>query len=276
MRRWMTRLAVAACIAATVTLATVSAGAQHTNARVADSGVLIPATPGEVLPLSGATIKSYNWSGYAVRSSRHKISAVTGTFVVPHAGHSGQLAATWAGIGGFKTSDLIQAGTSEDAASGPLYGKKYFAWYELLPHAETQLQGCKGDTKCKVSPGDHVTVRIKATSATKWDISVTNHGHWSWSKTVKYNSSRSSAEWILEAPTIVLLGQSKLSKVGTVHFGPTSKYTTGGSRRSIAKGNPIKIVLSPKGGAGSATPSALARGGQSFNDCAYKSSCPRP
>jgi hypothetical protein len=253
-----------------------SAGAGQQGTRDVASGLLIPSTPGEVLPFSGGSIKSFNWSGYAVRSKKHKISGVIGTFVVPHAGNSGQLAATWAGIGGFKTSDLIQAGTSEDATSGPLFGPKYFAWYELLPHPETQLQGCKGDAHCKVAPGDHISIKIKAKGGTTWKISVTNHGKWSWSKTVHYNSSRSSAEWILEAPTIVLLGQSKLSHVGTVHFGPTSKFTTGSGNHTIAHGNPIKIVLSPKGGAGSATPSALAKNGQSFNDCAYKSSCPRP
>lgn len=276
MRRWITLLAVVALSAATLPLLASASGARSPRTRAAASGVLIPSSPSEVLPFAGGTIKSYNWSGYAVRSKKHKISGVTGTFVVPHAGNSGQLAATWAGIGGFKTSDLIQAGTSEDAASGPLFGPKYFAWYELLPQSETQLQGCNGDNNCKVRPGDHMTIRIKSKGATKWSISVTNHGKWSWSKTVSYNSSRSSAEWILEAPSIAFLGQSKLSHVGTVHFGPTSKYSTGSGRHTIAQGNPIKIDLSPQGGAGYATPSALAKNGQSFNDCAYKSSCPRP
>lgn len=41
-------------------------------------------------------------------------------------------AATWTGIGGYNTSDLIQAGTAEQSApSNPLLGDQYYAWYEL-------------------------------------------------------------------------------------------------------------------------------------------------
>lgn len=265
--------AVAACaaVAAGFALVSPSAGSERSAAA---AGVLIPSVRGEILPVSGGTVRSRNWSGYAVRSQSHDISGVTGTFVVPRAGSSGQLAATWAGIGGFPKRDLIQAGTAEDAASRILFGKKYFAWYEISPHPETQLRSCTGDPHCKVTPGNHISVAIKEVSGGTWSIAMTNRGHWSWSKTVSFNSSRSSAEWILEAPTILLFRipvQSVLSSVGTVHFGPTSKYTTGGSSHTIRQGHPIKIILS-----GEAEPSALGANGQSFNDCAYQSSCPRP
>jgi hypothetical protein len=102
-------------------------------------------------------------------------------------------------------------------------------------------------------------------------ISMTNAGHWHWSKQVNYNSSRSSAEWILEAPTVGG-AQSNLAPVGTVHFGPTSKFTGAAGRHTLAWGQPVKIILT-----GEAKPSALAADGQSFNDCAYRRSrCPRP
>ena len=90
--------------------------------------------------------------------------------------------------------------------------------------------------------------------------------HWSWSKNVTYSSSESSAEWILEAPTLV--AQTLLAHVGTAHFGPTSTYTDGGGTHTIAQGDPTEIFLSP-GVVNEATPSALAADGQSFNDCAY-------
>jgi hypothetical protein len=103
---------------------------------------------------------------------------------------------------------------------------------------------------------------------------MTDAGHWSWSQDETYSSSLSSAEWILEAPTLV--GQALLAPVGTVAFGPTSTYTAGGVTHTIAQGSPTQIDLSPLGLVNEATPSALAPDGQSFNDCAYASSCPTP
>jgi hypothetical protein len=100
---------------------------------------------------------------------------------------------------------------------------------------------------------------------------MTDRGHWHWSKRVKYSSSRSSAEWILEAPSLGS-AQTKLAPVGTVQFGPTSRYTGAGGGHVIAGGHPVKIILT-----GEAKPSALATDGQSFNDCAYhRSPCPVP
>jgi hypothetical protein len=235
------------------------------------SGVLIPSTPRERLPLEGHTVHSNNWSGYAVTSKRHLITAVASAFVVPKViAHFG-FAATWSGIGGYKTHDLIQAGTAEDPNSGGLFGKPYFAWYELLPRRERNLQNCSGDRHCMVKPGDRISVTIRKLGSNSWLISMTNSGHWHWSKEVTYSSSRSSAEWILEAPS---LGDAQqiLAPVGTVHFGPTSSYTAGGGGHVIAGGHPVKIILT-----GEAHPSPLASDGESFNDCAYRpSACPRP
>jgi Peptidase A4 family len=240
-------------------------------------GALIPTHPREVLPLHGGTVDSLNWSGYAVTPHKAKVTAVSSTFKVPAAGQVPPgFAATWAGIGGYNTKDLIQAGTAEQSPpSNPLSGLQYFAWYELLPNSETQLSGCRGDRKCTVKPGDHIAVHISQASANKWKISMKNAGHWTWSKSVRYKSTRSSAEWILEAPSLIA-AQTLLAGVGTVHFGPTSTYTAGGHKFTIAQGNPTKIVLSPGGVFDEATPSALGQGGQSFNDCAYSQTCKAP
>jgi hypothetical protein len=252
-----------------------AAGAR-TNAasRSHGLGVLVPAHKGERLPLHGGTADSLNWSGYAVTPGSG-ITAVSSAFTVPAAALVPPgFAATWTGIGGYNTSDLIQAGTAEQSApNNPLVGPQYYAWYELLPASETQLTGCSGDANCTVTPGDNVTVNISQVSGNTWSISMTDAGHWSWSKNVTYSSSESSAEWILEAPTLIT--QTLLANVGTAHFGPTSTYTDGGGTHTIAQGNPTQIFLSP-GVVNEATPSALAADGQSFNDCAYAQSCPAP
>lgn len=246
----------------------------HAQAARGGMGVLIPAHKGQVLPRHGGTTDSLNWSGYAVTPGSG-ITAVNGTFTVPSAGLDPPgFAATWAGIGGYNTSDLIQAGVEEDSTpSNPLLGNQYQAWYELLPASETPISNCSGDSSCTVTPGDHVTVNISDVSGNSWGISLSDAGKWTWSKTVTYSSSESSAEWILEAPTLV--AQTVLANVGTVPFGPTSTYTAGGTTHTIAQGNPTQIDLGT-GVVNEATPSALASDGQSFNDCSYALSCPAP
>ena len=56
---------------------------------------------------------SLNWSGYAVTPHAAKVTAVSSAFKVPAAGDVPPgLAATWDGIGGYNTKDLIQAGAA--------------------------------------------------------------------------------------------------------------------------------------------------------------------
>jgi hypothetical protein len=265
--------ALAVCAAcAPAALLVASAGADRAPTGGARGGILIPTSPRQILPLEGHTVHSVNWSGYAVTSKRRRITAVSGSFVVPNVTGTAPsgLAATWTGIGGYKSHDLIQAGTAEDSYSVGLYGKQYFAWYELLPQSERELHNCSGDRHCRVEPGDRISVAIRKVGRNSWTISMTNFGRWHWSKRVKYGSSRSSAEWILEASSLGYVIQP-LAPVGTVHFGPTSRYTAAGNGHPVGAGNPVRIILTHE-----AKPSALADG-QSFNDCAYRSSpCPQP
>ena len=244
-------------------------------------GPLLRAHRGHRLPRHGGTVDSLNWSGYAVTPGAHSVTAVSSTFTVPAAELLPPgFAATWAGIGGYGTSDLIQAGTAEQSLPtlpllSSLLGDQYYAWYELLPGTEIALTGCTGDANCTVTPGDQISVSIGQVGATQWSISMTDAGHWSWSQDVTYSSSGASAEWILEAPTL-LVAQTLLAPVGSVAFGPTSTYTAGGVTHTIAQGNPTQINLSLGGLINLATPSPLASSGQAFNACAYQQSCAGP
>lgn len=240
-------------------------------------GRLLP-KPHQNLPEHGGTVTSLNWSGYAVTSAANDITGVTTQFQVPSAGLIPPgFAATWGGIGGYNTSDLIQAGVGENSlVSNPVTGPQYYAWYELLPASETPISNCTGgDASCTVTPGDNVTVSISesAPGSGSWNINIADGSKWSWATTVPYVSSHSSAEWILEAPTVAL--QTVLAPVGIVHFGPDDTYTDGSGTHPISAGNPTQIALSP-GLINEATPSALAADGESFNDCAYQQSCPTP
>lgn len=274
-------IAVALAAAAGSFVVTGLAPPAHAGARTQaghDGGqVLVKTQSDEVLPVHGGTVDSLNWSGYAVTPATDGITAVASTFVVPTAAAAPPgFAATWAGIGGYSTSDLIQAGVSENSSpNNGVSGSQYGAWYELLPKSETALTKCKGNKSCPVEPGDNVSVSIAEVSTKHWTIDLADPTEgWTWSKTVKYASSESSAEWILEAPTVE--AQTTLANVGTVLFGPTSTYTAGGQTNTLAEGDPTEIILSPSGGVDEATPSAIAADGQSFNDCAYSSTCAAP
>jgi hypothetical protein len=239
-------------------------------------GVLVPTKGHEKLPRHGGTADSLNWAGYAVTPGSG-VTAVDSTFTVPSAGSVPPgFSATWAGIGGYTTSDLIQAGVSEQSLpSNSALGDQYDAWYEILPASETQITGCTGDPNCTVNPGDTITVDIHNVSGNTWSINLSDQGHWTYSDNVTYTSSESSAEWIQEAPTLVAV-QTIPAPVGDVTFGPTSTYTMGGTTDTIAAGDPTVIEESPVGGVNEATTSALAADGQSFDVCVYAQSRSAP
>lgn len=274
LRSRMIRVLAAAGLVGAIGVAAIGAGpAQASPLR---DGTLVP-TPGQVLPLHGGTADSLNWAGYAVTPATG-ITAVSSTFTVPSAGAVPPgFSATWAGIGGYTTSDLIQAGVSEEgSAVATVLGPQYYAWYEILPASETQISGCSGDANCTVSPGDTVTVNISLASANEWNVSIADSGHWTWSQEIAYTSSESSAEWIQEAPTLVV--QTIPAAVGTVSFGPTSTYTENGTTYTIADGptSPTLVDESPVGEVNEATTSPLASDGQSFNVCVYAQTCAAP
>jgi hypothetical protein len=250
-------------------------------------GVMKKAVANEVLPLHGGAVQSANWSGYVV--SAGNITGVSTTFVVPAAGliPPGGFAATWTGIGGFKTSDLIQAGVGEGSLPTlPVLGPQYFAWYELLPGAEIPLTNCvnrttNAATACTVTPGDAIAVNITLglVTAGKWTISMIDATkNWSSTTTTAYSSTMSSAEWVLEAPQ--LLGvQTLVANVGNVTFGNSTYNVGGGAPQPISNGTPTQLDMSAPLGLGlipEATPSGLAPSGESFASCSYTTSCATP
>jgi hypothetical protein len=139
-------------------------------------------------------LQSTNWSGDAVTGKTYK--RATATWVVPTVTVSlnNRYAATWVGIGGFKSGDLIQAGTAEQSVGG---SAQYYAWTEVLPQPEVPISGFA------VHPGDFMTVDVQNTSGRNWTITVKNNTTSQSSvRHFRYTSLHSSAEWIHEAPTV--------------------------------------------------------------------------
>ena len=178
-------------IALTAPLAVVAglATSVHTPASVLH-GVLHLSAPSA----PGALEQSSNWSGVAVTGGTY--TRVTGSWHVPavKVTPGNRYAATWVGIGGYSTADLIQAGTAEQISGGKV---SYYAWTEILPAPESKI------SKFTVRPGDAMTVDVRQVSTGSWTITVTDatSGHTA-TRNLNYASTYQSAEWIHEAPTV--------------------------------------------------------------------------
>jgi hypothetical protein len=222
----------------------------------------------------GANYKSLNWSGYVVATSftgpAATVTQVIGSWVVqavtPTA--SATYSSQWIGIGGFFSGDgsLIQVGTESDYAGGA----SYYAWYELLPAAETPIS-------MTVKPGDviYANVSLAAHTTDTWVISLydqTSHG--SFAKFVTYTSSKLSAEWIDERPELcsATCTLTSLANFGKAHYGfdytgqaNTNFAVIKGVLGKIASFPHASIAMVDKKGLSLATPTALSRDGTSFS-----------
>ena len=153
-----------------------------------------PQTPDTTTPSSAAITSdtSTNWSGYAATGGTY--TSVTGTWTVPTVATTTSGAdATWVGIGGINSSDLIQAGTEATVSGGEV---AYNAWIEMLPASSRPVS-------VSVNPGDSVTVSITQQGSLDWLIEIKNNTTGGrYATTVQYRSSRASAEWVQEAPSV--------------------------------------------------------------------------
>ena len=177
-----------------------------------------PQVPGS-RPARGRGVSS-NWSGYAAGSG--KFTSITGTWTVPQPSATGAALgadAAWVGIGGESSRDLIQAGTEETVLrSGTIH---YDAWIEMLPQYSHPIP-------LAVHPGDSVTVTIAQQQDGSWKVSFTNNTTTNtYDRTVQYNSSLSSAEWIEEAPSGGRGGVMPLDNFGSISFSGASAVKDG-------------------------------------------------
>ncbi len=144
---------------------------------------------------------SSNWSGYVYGEGPY--TAIQGTFNIPqiYANSVNTDTAEWVGIDGWNgDSALIQAGIDEpyDAATNTY---TIYAWWEILPAYPTEVQIPFSDIT--PSPGDSITVTIGQVGAGTWGIEVVDNTNGeSFLIDQAYSAALSSAEWIVEAPTL--------------------------------------------------------------------------
>ena len=167
-------------------------------------------------------------------------------------GSSTSADATWIGIGGVSSDDLIQTGTDNTvSASGNVTAS---AFYELLPNAAENIPSLI------ISEGDHMSASINELTTGIWDIDLRDitTGQ-SFTTTVSYTSSNSSAEWIEEDPSYAEGRLVPFDNFGTAYFtnGLTSINSTS-ENIALSGGAGIKMVNSS--GQTVALPSSLSGG----------------
>lgn len=150
------------------------------------------------LALSAFTT-STNWSGYAVETDLNApqagaVSAVRGSWTVPAvSGHGLAFASIWVGIDGFDSNTVEQIGTDSDIFNGvPVY----YVWYEMYPSNSVTVSALK------IKPGDSISAQVSYAS-THFSLQIANNTTgqgFSIQKTAA-GAERSSAEWIVEAPS---------------------------------------------------------------------------
>lgn len=199
---------------------------------------------------------SHNWAGYAATNGTY--TAVTGTWSVPHFASDGSFGvdATWVGIGGVHSRDLIQAGTQQTVSG--LGRTRYEAWIELLPRSSRAVP-------LTVHPGDSVTVSLSEQTTDSWLIDFLNNttGQ-TYQVTVPYQSSHSSVEWVEEAPSSGRGGGVlPLDNFGSVDFSAASAVQDG-QTVTIAAARARAITMLGSADQPLAVPSPLSADGAGF------------
>jgi hypothetical protein len=271
--RMSTRLPVLVCAAmATCALAATGASASPLTSH----GQLLKVGP----RLRSNTNTSGNWFGYnqgTLEQGSKLFNSIGGQWTVPtvtqHTAGQAEASSDWIGIGGgcidagctATDSTLIQTGTEQDvSATGQA---TYNAWYELVPAPELQI------TSLTVHPGDRMSASISevVSGSNAWNVTLKDltTGQ-SFSTTVPYSSTHTTAEWIEETPLLIgtNAGFAALPNLSNPAFGSA---TTNGQPAGLKASEELDLTDSNGNVIGApSAPNATADG---FNACTWATSC---
>jgi hypothetical protein len=269
MRAWQLSAVLAASLAASA---------------IAASGASALGSHGQLLKLGphlrSNTNTSSNWFGYnqgTLEQGSKLFNSIGGQWTVPtatqHTAGQAEASSDWIGIGGgcidggctATDSTLIQTGTEQDvSATGQA---TYNAWYELVPAPELQI------TSITVHPGDRMSASVSevVNDSNAWTITITDltNGQ-SFSTTVPYSSTHTTAEWIEETPLEIgtNAGFAALPNLSNPAFGSA---TTNGQSANLKSSEELDLIDSNGNVIGApSAPNATADG---FDACTWASSC---
>jgi hypothetical protein len=211
------------------------------------------------VPLGTGT--SANWAGYVAAQDTYTGIGATWTVPVVSATSSNARVAAdaaWIGIGGVRSHDLIQAGTQALIQNGTV---TYQAWYELLPDYQRIIA-------FTVHGGDSVSISLQELTPGKWYlIFVNNTTGKQYEANLVYDSSKSSADWIVERPLADVGNTSAylpLDSFGTIQF--TNAYAiVNGVRKSLANAGVQQLAMIDRNVGTLAAPSSIGSDGETFS-----------
>lgn len=229
---------------------------------IASLTVLSSAVTPFLKSLQTQSLISLDWSGYAVSSNllaqQPIVTGVNGSWTVPRVAYSATdvFSAAWVGVGGQSDTTLIQVGTEHDFVNGQ---EQYSVWYEMLPANSITIP------EVTVVPGDKISASISLVDSNmnNWQIEITNLSNGQGFKQIfSYNSSRLTAEWVVERPT-VNNQLAALANFGTVTFtNATAQISaTEGTVKSFSN---YEILMNDRQNNQLVTVSSLSPDGSSF------------
>jgi Peptidase A4 family len=277
LRPWSASLRVrlAATVALSLTAVAITAGSASA-ATLTAHGQLLHLAPG----VRANANQSSNWFGYnqgSLEQGDTLFNSISGNWTVPtatqHTSGQAEASSDWIGIGGgcvdsgctVTDSTLIQTGTEQDVSSTG--AASYSAWYELVPAPSLTI------SSITVHPGDqmHASIAQVAGDVDVWGITISDLSTGqSYSTTLPYPSTMSTAEWIEETPL----------EIGTnAGFAALPNLTNPAFTSGTVNGSPVKLSpseemdLTDSSGAVIGAPSAPNSAGSGFDACAWASSC---
>lgn len=226
---------------------------------------------------ASATDGGSNWAGYVSTGQGTRFQSVGGTWVEPAVACTPgrpTYMSSWVGLGGDTSQALEQIGTEADCASD---GKAtYSSWFELYPTIS-------GSPKLAIRPGDVVSAAVTVIAGkVRLDMTDETRGTRFIRVVVGKRLDVSSAEWIVEAPSVCATGDlaschdSRLSDFGSTGFTAARASTAGhsgtvtgpgwtGTACTIATSVPSRSrAASTARGGSRAVPTALSRHADSF------------
>jgi hypothetical protein len=202
-----------------------------TRARLACAGLLVWAVlAGAGVGAASAANVSSNWAGYVALPSKaaRAFSSTSGTWTEPKVSCTAgkeTFSAVWAGLGGYdeRSDALEQIGTEANCSrSGHA---SYAGWWEIIPAAPVKIA-------LAVNPGDEITasVTVRAHDITLGLRDLSTGARFATTRRVS-RIDVSSAEWIVEAPSLCVSSTScetmPLTNFGSVQFATASASAAG-------------------------------------------------
>jgi hypothetical protein len=209
-------------------------------------------------PATTTGYTSTNWSGYlSTIGSYSRIAGSWNATSPTEVGTRTSADGTWIGIGGVTSGDLIQVGTDNFVSPGGQVSSS--AFYEMLPANAVTIPSVT------INPGDSISASVTETSSGEWMIAINNNTNGqSFSTSVAYTSTNSSAEWIEEDPSMSTFRQYPFDNFGTASF-TNGSTTSSGANQTIAGSSAQPVTLVNQSNQPIATPSAIRADGESFS-----------